>query len=172
MTRPVAGPLTRLIDVERARGDRSEITVEASAQECTALAAEWGIPGIRDLVGRFRLQGSLARLHVGGTVEAVVTQICSVSLEPFESVVREPVDVDFTDRDSLAAAGADEDAVADLPDPIVNGRIDFGALTAEFLALGLDPYPRKPGLSFEPVAVGDDEGPLAALRKLVPRNDG
>ena len=35
------------------------------------------------------------------------------------------------------------------PDPIVDGKIDLGALTAEFFALGLDPYPRKPGVSFE-----------------------
>ena len=34
------------------------------------------------------------------------------------------------------------------PDEIVNGQIDLGALTAEFLALGLDPYPRKPGVDF------------------------
>ena len=36
---------------------------------------------------------------------------------------------------------ADEDE----PDPIIDGKIDLGALTAEFFALGLDPYPRKPG---------------------------
>ena len=35
------------------------------------------------------------------------------------------------------------------PDAIVDGKIDLGALAAEFLALGLDPYPRKPGASFE-----------------------
>ena len=38
----------------------------------------------------------------------------------------------------------------DAPDPIVDGKIDLGALAAEFLALGLDPYPRKPGVAFAP----------------------
>ena len=28
-------------------------------------------------------------------------------------------------------------------------QIDLGALAAEFLALGLDPYPRKPGVAFD-----------------------
>ena len=37
---------------------------------------------------------------------------------------------------------ADEDE----PDPIIDGKIDLGALAAEFFALGLDPYPRKPGV--------------------------
>ena len=44
---------------------------------------------------------------------------------------------------------------ADPPDEIGNGRIDLGALTAEFLALGLDPYPRKPGVSFGESAPSD-----------------
>ena len=34
----------------------------------------------------------------------------------------------------------------DEPDPIIDGKIDLGALAAEFFALGLDPYPRKPGV--------------------------
>ncbi len=163
MTRTRSGPLSRMIDVERLRREHSRLTVEATPEECAALAADFGIPAIRELVGRFTLEGSLARLHVGGTVEAVVTQTCTVSLEPFEAPVREPVDVDFTDRNELAGTDAED---ADLPDPIVNGRIDFGAITAEFLALGLDPYPRKPGTAFEPVTVGEDAGPLAGLSKL------
>jgi hypothetical protein len=37
----------------------------------------------------------------------------------------------------------------DPPEPIVDGIIDLGAVTLEFLALALDPYPRKPGVSFD-----------------------
>ena len=62
----------------------------------------------------------------------------------------------FTDTDRLAGTDAED---ADIPDPLVGGRIDFGALTAEFLALGLDPYPRKPGIAFEPVVAGEERDP-------------
>lgn len=156
-----SSPLSRPVNVERLPKDRAEVSVEASPEECDALARDFGIVAIRDLVGRFWLSGSLARLTVTGSVEAIVTQACTVSLEPFESQVREPVEVVFTD--DAVMPGEDD---LDLPDPIVNGRIDFGALTAEFLALGLDPYPRKPGVSFAPPE--EDEGfkPLAALRRL------
>lgn len=156
-------PLARWVNVERLPQGRGAVTVEASPAECAALAAEFGIPGIRDLVGRFAIEGPTSRLVVTGTVEAQVTQVCTVSLEPFEAPVHEPVEVVFTDTDRLAGTDAED---ADIPDPLVGGRIDFGALTAEFLALGLDPYPRKPGITFEPVAAGDDAGPLAGLRKL------
>ena len=52
----------------------------------------------------------------------------------------------------------------DPPDPIVDGKIDLGALAAEFLALGLDPYPRKPGVAFDPPEPqGGRDSPFAAL---------
>ena len=156
-------PLARWVNVERLPQGRGAVTVEASPAECAALAADFKIPGIRDLVGHFAISGPTSRLTVTGTVEALVTQVCTVSLEPFEAPVREPVEVVFTDTDQLAGTDAED---ADIPDPLIGGRIDFGALTAEFLALGLDPYPRKPGLAFEPVVVGEDAGPLAGLAKL------
>ena len=43
----------------------------------------------------------------------------------------------------------------------MNGRIDLGQLAAEFLALGLDPYPRKPGVEFAPVV---EDFPVALRR--------
>ncbi len=160
-------PLARWVNVERLPQGRGAVTVEATPAECAALAADFGIPGIRDLVGRFAIEGATSRLTVTGTVEALVTQVCTVSLEPFEAPVQEPVEVVFTDTDRLAGTDAED---ADIPDPLVGGRIDFGALTAEFLALGLDPYPRKPGIAFEPVVAGERGGALDGLRKLRDRD--
>ncbi|MEE7458147.1 metal-binding protein [Methylorubrum populi] len=172
MTLRSESPLSRSVNVERLPKDRAEIVVEASPAECEALARDFKIPALRDLVGRFTLSGSLTRLRAEGRVEAVVTQVCTVTLEPFESKVSEPVEVEFTNADILEGTEAED---VELPDPIVNGRVDFGALTAEFLALGLDPYPRKPGVAFDPVTVGEDPLPfsdLAALRaRLEPKED-
>ena len=86
-----------------------------------------------------------------------MTQVCVVSLEPFPSTIDEDVDVRFVARTGDSAARrlskepetysmADEDE----SDPIIDGKIDLGALAAEFFALGLDPYPHKPGASFNP----------------------
>ncbi|MEH3118629.1 MAG: DUF177 domain-containing protein [Methylorubrum populi] len=163
MTSKPEGPLSRSVNVERLPRDRAEIVVEASPTECAALARDFRIPAIRDLVGRFALSGSPTRLRAEGRVEAVVTQVCTVTLEPFEARVSEPVEVAFTDADILEGTESED---ADLPDPIVNGRVDFGVLTAEFLALGLDPYPRKPGVAFEPVTVGEEPLPFADLAAL------
>ncbi len=47
------------------------------------------------------------------------------------------------DAETVAFGGEDP------PDPIIDGKIDLGALAAEFFALGLDPYPRKPGVAVD-----------------------
>jgi hypothetical protein len=50
---------------------------------------------------------------------------------------------------------------------LIGGTVDLGALATEFLILGLDPYPRKPGATFQPPGgASADEGPFAALAKL------
>ncbi len=43
------------------------------------------------------------------------------------------------------------------PEPLVDGKIDLGAIATEFLLLGIDPYPRKAGAEFAPVKTDDAE---------------
>jgi hypothetical protein len=169
MTKAAIGPLSRPIRVDRLVGAKpANVDVEATPAECAALAADFKIPAIRDLKGLYRLTGSLARLKVVGTVQAVVTQVCTVTLDEFESFLNLDVDIDYSD--GAESLGVDPESL-DVPDPIVKGQIDFGALTAETVALGLDPFPRKPGAVFEPVTVGEDESPFAVLKKPTANDD-
>jgi hypothetical protein len=110
---------------------------------------------------------------VGGDVHGRLTQLCVVSLDPFAAVVDEEVEVRFAPLapEIDARRRADEPQIysmvdEDEPDPIVDGKIDLGALAAEFFVLGLDPYPRKPGVAFKPPAneEEDKESPFAALQ--------
>lgn len=56
------------------------------------------------------------------------------------------------------AHGPDGDMSGDdAPEPLQDGKIDFAALASEFLILGLDLYPRKPGAEFAPKIFGEDE---------------
>ena len=58
-------------------------------------------------------------------------------------------------------------ASRDDTEPLIDGKIDLGAIATEFLIVGLDPYPRKPGAVFQPpVDATPDEGPFAALGAL------
>ncbi|KAA2238019.1 YceD family protein [Salinarimonas soli] len=167
MTAP-AFPLVRLVAVDRLPEGGARPKIEATPEECAALAREFKIPAVHALTGEYRVKGTPRRMNVTGTVRGRVTQVCVVTLEPFETEIAEEVDVDFSEHLGPEPEGRDE-ADLDRPDEIVNGKIDLGALTAEFLALGLDPYPRKPGVAFdEPAAAPDETSPFAALGRMKP----
>ena len=53
-----------------------------------------------------------------------------------------------------------------------DGAVDLGAIATEFLLLGIDPYPRKPGAVFEAPPAGDPAShPFAALAALKKGDD-
>lgn len=115
------------------------------------------------------------RVHVTGRVRARVEQTCVVTLDPVENEVDEPVDVVFAPPSQIPATAKsvqkEEGEGAEIPEPpepIVGGAIDLGRLAMEFLVLGIDPYPRKPGVVFvAPETPADpEEHPFAALKAL------
>jgi hypothetical protein len=172
-----------------------DLTISATEAERQAIAAQDGLQGLAKLEGSLHVAPSHGGgLAVTGEMRARITQICVVTLDPFDSEIVEPIEVKFApvsapqglaapDRLAVTASrrrrrgAAPDEPLApvvefegeDPPDPIIDGRIDLGALVAEFLALGLDPYPRKPGVEFEaaPVAApAPAESPFAELERL------
>lgn len=157
-----------------------DVSIAADAATLAALAKADDLPKITSLDAEFHLSPKTgARINVSGEMRAKVTQICVVTLEPFDSEIVESIDVDFAPPDILqssatspAALGDEALLAPDPPDPIIDGKIDLGALAAEFLALGLDPYPRKPGVNFEPPAdesAAGAENPFSVLNRLKER---
>ena len=133
--------------------------------------------GLRDLP-RFEANFDVTRrgggLHVVGSISATVGQNCVVTLEPLANEVEETIDLVFEPPQRLAESAENEGQQRgvkwDDPEPLVGGVVDLGALATEFLILGLDPYPRKPGAVFEPPQdAKHDQGPFAALGRLAKR---
>ncbi|MXQ10997.1 YceD family protein [Microvirga makkahensis] len=167
MTPETVGPLSRLVDVMNIPPRGQEVHVVASSEERDALAKDFGLPRIQALSGDFKLTSTAKGIHVAGLVKASITQVCVVTLDSFDSDIEEEVEVDFAEPSGMPAEPPTDINEYEPPDEIVNGQIDLGALTAEFLALGLDPYPRKPGVDFSYRDPGDDkDSPFAALGKL------
>ena len=163
-------PFSRPVRVEPLPRDGFTQTIEADAAERAALAADSGLAAIGSLTANFTLRKSGRHgVRVVGSVHAEVTQTCVVSLEPFEAVVDEPIDVRYASEPPRRKEGDKEPETVvfdaeDPPDPIVDGRVDLGVLAAEFMGLGLDPYPRKPGVAFEaPEAEPEADSPFQAL---------
>jgi hypothetical protein len=133
------------------------------------------ITGLRSLP-RLQATFDVARhgsdgLRVEGEVSATVGQTCVVTLDPIDNDVKEEVNLVFTPPSTPVAVEDDGENAAIIdpgePEPLIGETIDLGALATEFLIVGLDPYPRKPGATFEPPAVEDDSPhPFAALAAL------
>lgn len=143
--------------------------ISATAEERAALAALFGLPSIAALSGAFTLAHQRSGiLQAQLNLTARITQICVITLEPFDAKINEQAILRFVPAAKLREGEAEElDAeTLDGPDeiPYAGEAIDLGAVLAEQLALALDPYPRKPGAAL-PEGFGEDTptGPFAAL---------
>lgn len=165
-------PFSRIVRVDAIPQDGQTLIIEASPSEREALALLYRIPAIAAFTATLRLErAGQGGARVVGAVHGELTQVCVVSLEPFPATVDEDIDVKLAprpdedsgrrpSRESGTVSIADEDE----PDPVIEGKIDVGALAAEFFALGLDPYPRKPGVEFvAPAESAPPDSPFAAL---------
>jgi uncharacterized protein DUF177 involved in 23S rRNA accumulation len=158
-------------------GRHFDISADAAVRAEVACVAV-----LRDLP-RFEAHFDVARrgdggLHVTGLVSATVGQNCVVTLDPLVDEISEKVDLVFLPGEAAARPPGkndkDDDGETeprdvkwDDPEPLVGGGVDLGAIAIEFLILGLDPYPHKPGAVFDPPAEpAAEESPFAALAKL------
>jgi len=118
-----------------------DITVEASAAECAALAVRLRLPAVHSLSCRFRLRQAGDVVVAEGWLAARVTQTCVVSLDDFETAVTDHFTIRFvpagTESDDVDPETEDEI-------PYAGNSLDLGEAAAEQLALSLDPWPRKP----------------------------
>jgi uncharacterized metal-binding protein YceD (DUF177 family) len=140
-------------------------------KERAALAHYVGVIAVPALVADVKATpDGIGGVVIEGELAATVRQTCVVSLEPFDNAVNEHIALRFLPESAadfaIAEDGGDERDPADV---IRDGVVDLGMLVTEFLALGVDPYPRRPGAVFAPldIAAGDEaSSPFAALAKL------
>ena len=141
----------------------------ADAQARAAVAKHAGLAALPRLEASFDVALHGRGLHVVGRVSATVGQICVVTLESLENEIDESIDLVFMPAGAFPLVGGGEVEVpaVDVPEVLLGGGIDLGAIATEFLILGLDPYPRKPDATFQGSPVGDDAAhPFAALAAL------
>ncbi len=161
-------PFSQMVTVASLPADGLDLELIPSEAQRAALARHAGLLGLPRFEARLHVaQEGAAGAHVTGTLAAEVRQTCVVTLDPFETAIREAIDVHFAPEGTGTAAAEEADEEHDPPDEIVDGAIDVGALVVEFLTLGIDPYPRKPGAVFEPPAEDPAAAsPFSALARL------
>ncbi|HEX2653828.1 MAG TPA: DUF177 domain-containing protein [Xanthobacteraceae bacterium] len=169
MTKIADNPWKVPVRIDEIPESGKKIELEADATIRATLARLANINGLPRLHASFDLtRHKRDGVHVVGRVTATADQTCIVTLEPITNEVDEAIDLVFAPGDQrpekeIVASAEDEDP----PELILNGVVDLGAIAAEFLVLGIDPYPRKSDAVFErPVEDESAENPFAALAAL------
>ena len=171
------------------KGTTRHFKVSASDNECQALGKRLGDISIATLGGHFELTlrkiktlQEIVIIEISGIINAEITQSCVVTFDPVDAII------DGTFEGLITSPAADptndlpEDDgndVENAPEPpellglVIDDTIDLGSILAEQLSLELDPFPRKPGISFDGYESGNlsDEddvkpNPFAVLAKL------
>ncbi|MFT4185587.1 MAG: DUF177 domain-containing protein [Rhizobium sp.] len=171
-------PFSYPVKVGHISANPVEVHVEADERELAGLAKLWDVLSVEALaadlkISRWKRDG----IRLKGNVRAKIVQACVVTLDPVESQIDEDFEQIFVPEDSKLARAPSMDAGEmvldpdgpDLPETFTGDTIDAGAVVAEFAALAIDPYPRKPGLAFEDHVedTGEDDkkpSPFAVLK--------
>ena len=119
-----------------------------------------------------KLNKSEHRLEVRGTARADIELTSVISLEKFVKTYAPEFTVIFdTQMTPQDLREIEFDFEDEVPDVIINGKIDLAEIAMEQIALVIDDFPRKDGEVFEFKSEFDDEttqamNPFAALAKL------
>lgn len=158
----------RLAELSRGPVALDLVAGEAQRGEIARLL---NLPEIKRLEARLRLRPWLDGAELTGSLRAEIVQESGVSLELFDTVVEAPVEGQFLPAGSPNAPdpAAELDLDPEAPDPpdVLEGEVlDLAVLVVEQLALSIDPFPRKPGETFDYQSPEGDDSPFAVLKRL------
>jgi uncharacterized metal-binding protein YceD (DUF177 family) len=170
---PWTEPL-RLSELGHGQLTRRLVADEGARERVAALL---GLDGLPELTAEVAAAPWLDGVRLTGAWSATVRQTCGVTLDPFETELSGEFDVRAVPESSPAAAPPEREAALDLesedpPDVLAEDRVDLAMYVVEHLALEIDPYPRKPGVEFEPPPPEPEASPFDVLKTLKPRDAG
>ncbi|MGB1117932.1 MAG: YceD family protein [Parvibaculales bacterium] len=105
-------------------------------------------------------------VHVTGTVQGRVEQICGVTLEPMWTDIAQSFSAEFQPESMVAKfVIPDDDFETDLPETLQDGAANIGELAIQVFAMEIPAYPRKEGAAFDAATAGVDkaDSPFSVL---------
>ena len=137
-----------MLQVGSLGGTAKRVRLEASSDECVALANRFELCSIDSIVAELiieRIKGG-EMIRVLGRMCAKISQVCVVSGETVVATIEENVDERFGPPDETDA------------------EVDLGETIAQYLGVAIDPYPRVLGAEI-PQQYQVEEGPVAKMRR-------
>ena len=172
-------PFSRLVNVRTLpkRGRRERFA--ADEHECAAVAERFDLIAVDSLTAEAEIRPWRAGgVRVTGHVSARMSQPCAITADLIDTSLDEPFEVLLVPETSALARPATDPGGEilldpdgdDPPDTFAGDSIDLADIWLEHMALGIDPFARARGATFEASAKGsvDEEhpSPFAALAAL------
>lgn len=175
---------SRIVKTDEMVSGKEKLVIEANEKERAALAERFELVSIDSLRAELEVKtASNGEVTVRGPMSADIVQSCVATLEPVSETVEDTVEVLFSPHVSEDDMPSNPDdlenlseeelmALLEQPEPLVDGQIDLGEVVAQFLAVAMDPYPRKDdaelpeSIQSEEAAEADKPNPFAQLAGL------
>ena len=167
--------LSRLVNLERLYKKNLVYSLKATPSEASALAQRFGIISVNELQDEYTVEGGrtiMKGYYVVGQLQAQVVQSCVTTLKQvtedvecrfsFHAIDQKYQDESFNDQE-------DDDREFSIEDVV-----DLGEITAQYLSLSLNPYPRASEDLKEETDTSEDPlpsekiNPFAVLKSLKP----
>jgi hypothetical protein len=147
------------------------ILLEADEAARRRIARLLDLAELKSLTAEVTVEPWFDGAQIAGDWRAELVQTCGVTLDPLPSAPSGRFVVRVVPEDSPHAPTAETEVAVDPdaddpPDVLETDAIDLAAYVVEHLALEIDPFPRKPGVEFEPPAGEAELSPFAVLRRL------
>lgn len=154
--------------------EKTHITLRATPDERAALTDRLGVVAIKEL----SLDAILKISSPGDVVaqfnmKACVEQCCCVTLDPVHDSISVSYTVTYRDsfrleQDSREEIFEDIDDLSELPEAVLDGKIDICEVALEKLALEINPFPRVKGVSFDGFTAGPRNANVSKIEKVSP----
>ncbi|MBB4076926.1 hypothetical protein GGR08_001238 [Bartonella fuyuanensis] len=136
-----------------AKGVRIQLC--ANKSECIHLAQNHDLIEVKSCEGKFHIFPWKKRgVLIKGLLQARILQLCVVTLEPLENILRENIEVVLVPEGSNLIKPKISEVTEELflnvegfdtPEVFYDDKIDIGAIMEEFFELSINHYPRKEG---------------------------
>ena len=150
-----------------------KVSIEATTEECAAVAARFDLVTLNILSARATLTASALGIEASGRLTGDVVQRCVVTGDPVATHIAEPFTLRFVDPELLVSDTDEIELSNDDCDLIEmdSGGVDLGEAVAQTLGLALDPFPRSEAERARETerkwVAGDDAGPFAGLKGML-----
>ncbi len=163
---------TRMYPWPRPNASPETLRLDADEFARGGIAHALDLESVEEFHAELAVSPWLDGVEIQGRLLARVVRLCGLTLDPFDVTINESINLKAVPPGSPnLPAPPEPDAEIDLegedpPEAYGAEGVDLGAILVETLALGLDPFPRKPGAVFKAPSSMPESSPFQILADL------